>query len=264
MPAIGTLALENCTGIMERVGQHVHFGVAPLDHPTVEPDPSVAIVKCLRGHGAFLSFEAGRFGFWSIGVTWIGSIVATRLAKGLNYVNTTDLMGSSMSSDASRADPAAHSRRGDEPMYELIELFFFAYRDFVGDADRLLEAYGFGRAHHRVLYFVSRRPGLTIAELLEILRITKQSLNRVLGQLVRQGFIVQHPGAQDRRQRLLQLTDKGYELERQLSALQRARVAAAYRKAGAGAVEGFRKVLLNIIASLGDRHRFDRARPTGR
>jgi DNA-binding MarR family transcriptional regulator len=105
---------------------------------------------------------------------------------------------------------------------------------------------------------------MTVGELLLILRITKQSLNRVLGQLVRQGFIVQHPGAQDRRQRLLQLTDKGYELERQLSALQRARVAAAYRKAGAGAVEGFRKVLLNIIASLGDRHRFDRARPTGR
>ena len=74
-------------------------------------------------------------------------------------------------------------------MYELIELFFFAYRDFVGDADRLLEAYGFGRAHHRVLYFVSRQPGLTIAELLEILRITKQSLNRVLRELVDKNFI---------------------------------------------------------------------------
>ena len=84
---------------------------------------------------------------------------------------------------ASQLDRAV-ARGGEEPMYDLIELLFFAYRDFVGDADRLLEAYGFGRAHHRVLYFVSRRPGLTIAELLEILRITKQSLNRVLRELV--------------------------------------------------------------------------------
>jgi DNA-binding MarR family transcriptional regulator len=82
-----------------------------------------------------------------------------------------------------------------------------------------------------------------------------------LGQLVRQGFIVQHRGAQDRRQRLLELTDKGRELERSLSAPQRARVAAAYRKAGAGAVEGFRKVLLGIIASSDDRRRFDRGKP---
>ena len=83
---------------------------------------------------------------------------------------------------------AFHARNGP-PMYELIELFFFAYRDFIGDADRLLEAYGFGRAHHRVLYFVSRRPGLTIAELLEILRITKQSLNRVLRELIDKNFV---------------------------------------------------------------------------
>jgi hypothetical protein len=102
------------------------------------------------------------------------------LAKRLKYVNIADLMSSSMPSNASKADPAQRPPRGEEPMYELIELFFFAYRDFVADADRLLEAYGFGRAHHRVLYFVTRRPGLTIAELLEILRITKQSLNRVL------------------------------------------------------------------------------------
>jgi DNA-binding MarR family transcriptional regulator len=152
----------------------------------------------------------------------------------------------------------------DEEVRQGIELLFFAYRDFTAEPDAILTQYNFGRAHHRVVHFVGRRPQMTVGELLLILRITKQSLNRVLGQLVRQGFIVQHPGAQDRRQRLLQLTDKGHELERQLSALQRARVAAAYRKAGAGAVEGFRKVLLNIIASPGDRHRFDRARPTGR
>src|SRR5579863_10126992 len=90
---------------------------------------------------------------------------------------------------------------GDEPapIYDLIELFFFAYRDFVGDADRLLETYGFGRAHHRVLHFVSRQPGLTIAELLDILKITKQSLNRVLKELIAESFIEARAGALDRR-----------------------------------------------------------------
>src|SRR6204780_993744 len=94
------------------------------------------------------------------------------------------------------------------PMYDLIELFYFAYRDFVGDADRLLEVYGFGRAHHRVLHFVSRHPGLTIAEFLAILAITKQSLNRVLKELVAQDFIEARAGAVDRRQRRLHATPK--------------------------------------------------------
>ena len=152
----------------------------------------------------------------------------------------------------------------DEEVREGIELLFFSYRDFTAEPDAILAKYGFGRAHHRVVHFVGRRPQMTVGELLGILKITKQSLNRVLGQLVRQGFIVQHRGAQDRRQRLLELTDEGRELERQLSAPQRERVAAAYRKAGAGAVEGFRKVLLNIIASPDDRRRFDRGRPTRR
>ncbi len=97
---------------------------------------------------------------------------------------------------------------------------------------------------------------MTVGELLGILRITKQSLNRVLGQLVRQGFIVQHRGPDDRRQRLLELTGSGRELERRLSAPQRARVAAAYRAAGADAVAGFRQVLLGIIADDEDRARF--------
>jgi len=152
----------------------------------------------------------------------------------------------------------------DEEVRQGIELLFFAYRDFTAEPDAILTRYDFGRAHHRVVHFVGRRPQMTVGDLLLILRITKQSLNRVLGQLVRQGFIIQHRGAQDRRQRLLELTEKGRELERQLSAPQRARVAAAYRKAGAGAVEGFRKVLLNIIASPDDRHRFDRKRPARR
>src|ERR1700761_9232491 len=141
----------------------------------------------------------------------------------------------------------------DEEVRQAIELLFFSSRDFPAEPDEFLTHYNFGRAHHRVVHFVGRRPQMTVGELLGILRITKQSLNRVLGQLVRQGFIVQHRGAQDRRQRLLELTEKGRELERQLSAPQRARVAAAYRKAGAGAVEGFRKVLLGIIASPDDR-----------
>jgi DNA-binding MarR family transcriptional regulator len=148
----------------------------------------------------------------------------------------------------------------EEEVRQGIELLFFAYRDFTAEPDAILDEYGFGRAHHRVVHFVGRRPQMTVGELLLILRITKQSLNRVLGQLVRQGFIVQHRGSQDRRQRLLELTEKGRELERRLSAPQRARVAEAYRKAGGGAVDGFRKVLLNVIASPDDRRRFDRGR----
>jgi len=148
----------------------------------------------------------------------------------------------------------------EEAVRQGIELLFFAYRDFTAEPDAILDQYGFGRAHHRVVHFVGRRPQMTVGELLGILRITKQSLNRVLGQLVRQGFIVQQRGARDRRQRLLELTESGRELERRLSAPQRARVAAAYRKAGAQAVEGFRKVLLGIIADEADRRRFEPAR----
>jgi DNA-binding MarR family transcriptional regulator len=111
----------------------------------------------------------------------------------------------------------------DAEALDLVELFFFAYRDFVGDADRLLENYGFGRAHHRLLHFVHRRPGLTIAALLDILKITKQSLNRVLKQLLDAGFIEARAGAIDRRQRLLFPTPRGAELARSLAGLQSAR-----------------------------------------
>ena len=152
----------------------------------------------------------------------------------------------------------------DDVIRQGIELLFFAYRDFTAEPDAILAQYGFGRAHHRVVHFVGRHPQITVGELLGILRITKQSLNRVLGQLVRRGFIVQHRGAQDRRQRLLELTESGRELERHLSEVQRARVGAAYRKAGAPAVEGFRKVLLGIIADEEDRRRFGRTSPLRR
>jgi len=110
---------------------------------------------------------------------------------------------------------------------DLIELLFFAYRDFVGDPDRILAAYGFGRAHHRVLHFVDRYPGLTIAELLDILRITKQSLNRVLKDLIGQGYVAQKPGSSDRRQRLLYCTASGAELASDLTRVQARRLARA-------------------------------------
>ena len=148
----------------------------------------------------------------------------------------------------------------EDDLRQGIELLFFAYRDFTAKADQTLAQYGFGRAHHRVIYFVGRNPGMTVSDLLDILKITKQSLSRVLGQLVRQGFIVQRPGTIDRRQRLLSLTELGADLERKLTEEQRALVARAYKAAGAEAVDGFRKVALGMINDT-DRPRF---RPTTR
>ena len=105
--------------------------------------------------------------------------------------------------------PPLRAPERDDAILDMMELFFFAYRDFVKDADRLLETYKFGRAHHRVLHFVNRRPGLAIAALLDILKITKQSLNRVLKQLLHGGFVEARAGANDRRQRLLYPSPKG-------------------------------------------------------
>src|ERR1700750_735049 len=101
----------------------------------------------------------------------------------------------------------------DEDLRQAIELLFFAYRDFTARADAILAEQHMGRAHHRVVYFVGRHPGISVSELLDILGITKQSLSRVLSQLVRESFIVQKTGTADRRQRLLHLTDKGRTLE---------------------------------------------------
>jgi len=112
---------------------------------------------------------------------------------------------------------------------ELIEFLFFAYRDFISDPDAILAHYGFGRAHHRVLHFVNRNPGLTVADLLNILKITKQSLARVLKQLVDCGFVEQRTGASDRRQRLLYTTAEGHLLARQLSEPQSRRIRNAFR-----------------------------------
>jgi len=129
--------------------------------------------------------------------------------------------------DCERDEHAQPAGGGDEPMFDLIELLFFAYRDFVGDADRVLARYDFGRAHHRILHFVNRQPGLTIAELLDILAITKQSLNRVLKELVEQGFVASRPGENDRRQRHLFPTASGAQLAQELAHLQSARFARA-------------------------------------
>jgi DNA-binding MarR family transcriptional regulator len=115
----------------------------------------------------------------------------------------------------------------DDLPLDVMGLFYFAYRDFVGDADSLLAHQGFGRAHHRVLYFVNLRPGMPVADLLDVLRITKQSLARVLRQLIGEGYVVQKTGAEDRRQRLLYPTEKGSAFFRTLSATQADRINAA-------------------------------------
>ncbi len=134
-----------------------------------------------------------------------------------------------------------------QPHYDLIELLFFAYRDFVADPDRILAEYGFGRAHHRVLHFVDRHPGLTIAELLDILRITKQSLNRVLKELIEQGYIAQRTGTSDRRHRLLTCTPEGRRLAQRLAGVQGRRVRRALAEMGPALREPAGRFLLAMI-----------------
>src|ERR1700745_2127702 len=130
---------------------------------------------------------------------------------------------------------AERAGRDHEPIWDLIELLFFAYRDFIGDPDDVLAKLGFGRAHHRVLHFVNRTPGMKVAELLDILKITKQSLGRVLKQLIDQGYVVQKEGVNDRRQRLLYVTTKGEGLAMKLAGLQTARIARALPERGPNA-----------------------------
>jgi DNA-binding MarR family transcriptional regulator len=134
-----------------------------------------------------------------------------------------------------------------EPCWDLIELLFFAYRDFVGDPDEVLAKLGFGRAHHRVLHFVNRNPGIKVADLLDILKITKQSLGRVLKQLIDQGYVVQREGANDRRQRLLHVSPAGEALAMQLAGLQTERIARVLAELGPGAREAARRFLAGMI-----------------
>src|ERR1700704_524644 len=132
---------------------------------------------------------------------------------------------------------------GEAEMRLAQDLLFFAYRDFTNVADQVLEELDLGRAHHRALHFIGRNPGITVSGLLAILRITKQSLARVLNALVDQGFVSQAPGYEDRRLRLLTLTEKGRNLEQLLFDAQRTKIANAYRTAGPQAVHGFRAVM---------------------
>ncbi|MEZ5798870.1 MAG: MarR family transcriptional regulator [Paracoccaceae bacterium] len=131
----------------------------------------------------------------------------------------------------------------DEQLRKGIEAMFFAYRGFTADPDRILEGLDYGRAHHRAVHFIHRSPGTTVSNLLAILGVTKQSLNRVLRALIDDGLVRSEKGKRDARERHLYLTPKGQELERSLSDAQRARMRAAYRAAGPAAVAGFRQVL---------------------
>jgi DNA-binding MarR family transcriptional regulator len=157
--------------------------------------------------------------------------------------------GEARSSDSRTGMPAGANLLflREEELRSAQDLLFFAYRDFTRAADEVLEGLGMGRAHHRALHYIGRNPGLPVSDLLSILRITKQSLARVLNMLVEDGYVTQQQGQVDRRQRLLTLTETGETLERQLFDRQRERLAAAYREAGAGAVDGFRRVMRGIM-----------------
>ena len=145
------------------------------------------------------------------------------------------------SAESERAAPSA------ELSWDIIELLFFAYRDFVSEPDDVLRNIGFGRAHHRVLHFVNRHPGMKVAELLEVLKITKQSLGRVLKELVDQSYVVQKEGENDRRQRLLFVTPKGKALAMRLAGMQTARIARALAELGPGAHDAARRFLVAMI-----------------
>jgi DNA-binding MarR family transcriptional regulator len=160
--------------------------------------------------------------------------------------------------DTSRGEATA-----DDPLIAFVELLFFAYRDFTGQADEVLQEFDFGRAHHRVLHFVNRRPGLRVADLLDILRITKQSLARVLKELVDRGFIAQTAGARDRRERRLYLTPTGSALAAKLAGLQVAQIRQALTGASAvgaspelpGSAHGENVVREFLFAMIGPEHR---------
>ena len=152
------------------------------------------------------------------------------------------------------ADPSARVSQGesllfltDEQLRKGIEAMFFAYRGFTADPDRILEQYGYGRAHHRAVHFINRSPGTTVNNLLDILGVTKQSLNRVLRTLIEDGLVQSRVGTQDKRERHLFLTETGEELERELSEAQRSRMRTAYKQVGPDAVAGFRQVLEQMM-----------------
>ena len=139
-------------------------------------------------------------------------------------------------------------------LLDLVELLFFAYRDFTREPDKILDDFGFGRAHHRVLHFVNRHPGMRVADLLEILKITKQSLGRVLKQLVDEGFVVQEAGKTDRRERLLYPTARGRQLAEQLVEPQIKRIARAVEASGSETQACIEKFLRQMIREADREH----------
>ena len=171
--------------------------------------------------------------------------------------------GAETAADAAspQAGPLAKAHH-DPALLDLVELLFFAYRDFTREPDKILDDFGFGRAHHRVLHFVNRHPGMRVADLLEILKITKQSLGRVLKQLVDEGFVVQEAGKTDRRERLLYPTMRGRELAEQLSAPQIRRIARAVEASGSQAQACIETFLHQMIREA-DREHVTRLLETG-
>ena len=155
------------------------------------------------------------------------------------YVNMADIIS---------AQELSGQELGEQETVALIELLFFAYRDFVSDPDEILGQFHFGRAHHRVLHFVGRDPGMTVQQLLDILRITKQSLGRVLKELIDKGYVYQREGETDRRQRLLYLTPKGDELRQRLMLPQISRIRRAVGQSGEDAAHVYRKVLYHMVS----------------
>lgn len=177
-----------------------------------------------------------------------------RLGVEPKYVNMTDVTASLAKRDGTSrrtagADEAATHDSPDQRLVTMVELLFFAYRDFTAEPDAILDEMGFGRAHHRVLHFVNRNPGLRVADLLGVLRITKQSLARVLKQLIDEGFVIQTTGPDDRRERRLHTTDTGRALAERLLTNQTKRIAAALAAAGPDAAGYAEAFLLGVISS---------------
>lgn len=145
----------------------------------------------------------------------------------------------------------------DEQLRRGIEAMFFAYRGFTADPDRILHQHGYGRAHHRAVHFINRTPGTTVNNLLSILGVTKQSLNRVLRSLIDDGLVESRVGTRDKRERHLYLTEAGRALERELSEAQRSRMRDAFRTVGPEAVAGFRAVLEQMMDADMRKHYLD-------
>jgi DNA-binding MarR family transcriptional regulator len=214
--------------------------------------PGIVSANPARAHQSALAPVAqrpahGRSDVMATRLGWKYPVVASPelVTISTKYVNMADINFPTIA-DAPSAVPSERPRAG-EPVWDIIELFFFAYRDFVGEPDHLLEKFSFGRAHHRVLHFVNRSPGMKVAELLDILKITKQSLGRVLKQLIDQGYVVQKAGPNDRRQRLLYVTPKGEALAMRLAGLQSGRVARALAELGPDAHAAATRFLIAMI-----------------